>query len=143
MLEIEFFPFRFPKFARTYKDQWGQLQGAPGDELPALRRGDVHVSHFAGTRSVEVHMAEAGRFGWFELSTSDPEAAKAFYAAVFAWTTEPFPGGGDYTMWVAPSGSIGGLTDLSKAAPGTSPGSNSTSFSDPKPTRIRFTGGSS
>jgi predicted enzyme related to lactoylglutathione lyase len=44
---------------------------------------------------------EAGTFGWNELNTRDPEAAKEFYAAVFGWRGEKFDmdGGPDYVIW--------------------------------------------
>ena len=41
-----------------------------------------------------------GIFSWTDLSTTDPEAAKRFYAALFGWQAEdlPVPGGGVYSM---------------------------------------------
>lgn len=41
-----------------------------------------------------------GAFSWADLSTSDPEAATQFYAALFGWEPDdrPIPGGGVYTM---------------------------------------------
>jgi predicted enzyme related to lactoylglutathione lyase len=60
-------------------------------------------------------MAEAprGRFGWYELFTSDTKAAKTFYCDVVGWTTGAW-GEGDkpYTMWIAGEASIGGLLTL-------------------------------
>jgi len=64
-------------------------------------------------------MAQPGRFSWYELVTSDTDAAKAFYGAVFGWTTQAFEGSSDYKMWVAGSGPIGGVMDLSQSPPGT------------------------
>lgn len=64
-------------------------------------------------------MAEPGRFSWCELVTSDPEAAKAFYGAIFGWTTQAFEGNSSYVMWAAPSGPVGGVMDLSQSPPGT------------------------
>jgi predicted enzyme related to lactoylglutathione lyase len=42
----------------------------------------------------------AGAFSWAELATSDPDAAKSFYAGVLGWTyqDDPLPGGGVYSM---------------------------------------------
>jgi len=42
-----------------------------------------------------------GRFCWFELSTPDQNAAKAFYEPLFGWTHQDFPMGPDqaYTMF--------------------------------------------
>jgi uncharacterized protein len=41
-----------------------------------------------------------GTFSWVDLSTSDPDAAKAFYEALFGWTHEDLPtGNGTYTMF--------------------------------------------
>ena len=41
-----------------------------------------------------------GTFCWVELSTTDTEAAKSFYADLFGWEADdtPVPGGGTYTM---------------------------------------------
>lgn len=41
-----------------------------------------------------------GTFSWADLSTSDPEAAKQFYIALFGWEPDdlPIPGDGVYTM---------------------------------------------
>jgi predicted enzyme related to lactoylglutathione lyase len=41
-----------------------------------------------------------GTFSWTDLSTTDPEAAKSFYAALFGWQSEdlPVPGGSMYSM---------------------------------------------
>jgi predicted enzyme related to lactoylglutathione lyase len=42
-----------------------------------------------------------GSFCWFELATTDQEAAKAFYAALFGWTSNDNPMGpaGSYTIF--------------------------------------------
>lgn len=41
-----------------------------------------------------------GTFSWADLGTTDPDAAKAFYTALFGWEAVdmPVPGGGPYTM---------------------------------------------
>jgi hypothetical protein len=41
-----------------------------------------------------------GTFSWTDLTTSDTEAAKAFYSGLFGWQSEdfPVPGGGVYSM---------------------------------------------
>jgi predicted enzyme related to lactoylglutathione lyase len=33
---------------------------------------------------------------WFEIPAENPERAKAFYANLFDWKINPFPGNGDY-----------------------------------------------
>lgn len=58
-----------------------------------------------------------GRFVWYELMTTDPEAAKKFYTDVVGWGTAPFEGavGMEYTMWLkgkTPDTAIGGLMEL-------------------------------
>ncbi|MCO5063076.1 MAG: VOC family protein [Rhizobiaceae bacterium] len=56
-------------------------------------------------------------FIWHELMTSDPAAAKAFYAAVLGWTPEPFPGTGmDYTVVKAGERGVGGIMPIPEAA---------------------------
>src|SRR5437879_5594293 len=34
---------------------------------------------------------EPGSFCWIELATTDPNAAKAFYASLFGWKSNDFP----------------------------------------------------
>ncbi len=68
-------------------------------------------------------MSEAdmlGRFVWYELMTSDVEAAKAFYTELIGWGTTPMDlGDMNYTMWTkgeAPVGGVMTLPDEAKAA---------------------------
>lgn len=57
----------------------------------------------------------SGRFVWFELLTSDPKAAIAFYTEVLGWTTQAF-GASGYTMFAASQGPLGGVTQLPELA---------------------------
>lgn len=58
-----------------------------------------------------------GRFCWYELMTSDVEAALRFYPAVAGWTLQAWDGGGmPYTMWMRGSDPVGGVTILPKEA---------------------------
>lgn len=52
-----------------------------------------------------------GQFGWVDLSTTDVEAAKTFYAGLFGWEYEdiPTPMGVDYTMCHLGGGLVAGL----------------------------------
>ena len=54
-----------------------------------------------------------GRFVWYELMTSDVDAAKVFYADVVGWSTKDvsMPGMA-YTIFTAGSASASGLLDL-------------------------------
>ena len=56
-----------------------------------------------------------GRFVWYELLTSDPQGAIAFYTHVAGWTTQQWETG-NYTMWVGAQGPLGGVTLLPEAA---------------------------
>jgi predicted enzyme related to lactoylglutathione lyase len=63
----------------------------------------------------ETPMAETlhGRFAWYELMTTDPDAAEGFYTRVVGWGTQPFPGlETPYTAWTAHDQPIGGLMEL-------------------------------
>ena len=54
-----------------------------------------------------------GRFVWYELLTTDPDAVQAFYTSLIGWTTQPFDGGPTpYTMWVNKGTPLGGLMQL-------------------------------
>jgi len=60
-------------------------------------------------------MANTGRFVWYELLTSDPKAAIAFYTEVVGWKTQPWEGTA-YTMWTASQGPLGGVVELPEPA---------------------------
>jgi predicted enzyme related to lactoylglutathione lyase len=55
-------------------------------------------------------MAGQGSFGWYELSTSDPAAAEAFYKSVVGWGSESFPGEMPYTILTASGQGVAGLS---------------------------------
>jgi predicted enzyme related to lactoylglutathione lyase len=58
-----------------------------------------------------------GRFVWYELTTTDMEAAKAFYAEVVGWgTRDASMPGLAYTVFTAGEASVGGMMDLPKDA---------------------------
>lgn len=54
--------------------------------------------------------ASRGRFVWYDLFTSDPKAAEAFYTKVANWGTQAWQDG--YTMWTANGQPIGGVMTL-------------------------------
>lgn len=58
-----------------------------------------------------------GRFCWYDLMTTDPEAARAFYGRVVGWGTMPFEGAGTpYTMWTNGESPLGGVNALPEEA---------------------------
>lgn len=51
-----------------------------------------------------------GAFGWNELMTTDVDAAKRFYGALFGWETEEFLGAGmPYTLVKVGGEAVGGM----------------------------------
>lgn len=58
-----------------------------------------------------------GRFVWYELLTTDVDAAVDFYAGVIGWGTEVFAGAGEpYTMWKVGDRPIGGIMKMPEEA---------------------------
>lgn len=57
-----------------------------------------------------------GRFLWYELMTTDPKAAKAFYAEVVGWGVRETAPSMAYSLFVAGEQPIGGVADLSMEA---------------------------
>lgn len=55
-----------------------------------------------------------GRYVWYELLTSDPEAAAAFYSAVNGWTTQSWTE--EYAMWMVGEAPMGGMMVLPEEA---------------------------
>ena len=69
-------------------------------------------------------MATKGQNVWFDLMTTDTEAAKRFYTETIGWKTEPYPDaepGKPYTMWKAGSKTVGGFMALPAEAKGVPP----------------------
>ncbi|MBI2393313.1 MAG: VOC family protein [Deltaproteobacteria bacterium] len=64
-------------------------------------------------------MASTGQNVWFDLMTTDVEAAKRFYSDVIGWKTEQWTGGDPampYTMWSMGGRSLGGVMALPEDA---------------------------
>jgi predicted enzyme related to lactoylglutathione lyase len=120
--------------ARGLGRSWVRASGA--DRLPRHQRTVVRRRHTQTTRLTEraarsrrrtlapgagpadaARMTDTntGRFVWYELLTSDVEGAIAFYTDVAGWTSQKWETG-DYTMWVASQGPLGGVTRLPDAA---------------------------
>jgi uncharacterized protein len=58
-----------------------------------------------------------GRFVWYELTTTDMQAAKAFYAGVVGWgTRDASMPGMRYTVFTAGRASVSGMMELPKIA---------------------------
>ncbi len=58
-----------------------------------------------------------GRFAWYELMTTDAEAAAGFYSRVVGWGTQPAPGvQARYAAWTAHDQPIGGVMELPTGA---------------------------
>jgi uncharacterized protein len=58
-----------------------------------------------------------GRFVWYELMTTDMQAAKAFYSAVVGWGTQDMSiSGAAYTLFTAGAAPVSGLMGLPKDA---------------------------
>jgi len=69
----------------------------------------------AGLVGAEV-VNEPGAMTWNDLLTSDVEAARKFYAALFGWKVDPVPeSGGRYWVITGPEGSNGGMMPLPTA----------------------------
>lgn len=65
---------------------------------------------FAGSELVN----EPGTVGWNELSSRNPEGAKAFYSAVLGWEPNDLEmrDGGTYTEWRVEDQPVGGMLDM-------------------------------
>lgn len=91
--------------AASAKEHGGSVVFGP-QEVPGMVKfaglADPQGAHFFVVRSQNGdHVFEkppVGSFCWETLSTSDPEAAKAFYGAVLGWKVMPAPGDHGYVF---------------------------------------------
>lgn len=95
-------------------EEGGAVIEAPFDVPPAGRMAvltDPDGAAFCVWEAGERHGAqlvnEPGAWSMSMLYSRDPERAKAFYGALFGWTTETLEMGGEVTMWRLP-GYVGG-----------------------------------
>lgn len=60
-----------------------------------------------------------GTYIWYELLTTDPDAAADFYTKIVGWTVRDagMGGGMDYRLLAAPDADVGGLMTLPQGAP--------------------------
>jgi uncharacterized protein len=88
---------------------------AQADRNP-LKAGAATSSLQARTGETDM-LNSRGRFLWYELVTTDMEAAKAFYAEVVGWGTQDasMPGM-PYTLFTAGGASVSGVIDLPEDA---------------------------
>jgi predicted enzyme related to lactoylglutathione lyase len=68
----------------------------------------------AGHPGMARHGLQPGGFSWFDLMTTDVEAAKAFYGGLFGWTAEtnPMADGNEYTSWKRGEQGFGGMMQM-------------------------------
>ena len=56
---------------------------------------------------------DGGRFVWYDLMTTDPDAAQSFYTKLIGWGTQAWDGGPmPYTMWTNNDTPLGGVMTL-------------------------------
>ena len=91
---------------------------------PGFSRIRTSVRCVGGIRPSRIHRLEEevlmadssllGRVLWYELLTSDVDAAEKFYTAVVGWATAPFEGSQQrYDMWMrAGSVPVGGVMSI-------------------------------
>ena len=113
------------------KEAGGQVIAEPMDVMDLGRMAlfaDPTGAFFgiwqSGTFAGAAVVNEPGSYSWNELNTRDPDAAKAFYAAVFGWGVREMDMGDDgtYAMWRLPDAdedddSIGGMLDMRGRVP--------------------------
>ena len=112
--------------AAAVKEAGGTVMAEPMDVMDLGRMaifvdptGAVFGVWQAGTFPGAGLVNEPGALAWNELGTRDPEAAKAFYAAVFGWGFEDKDMGemGTYTLWKRGEAEIGGMMDITGRVP--------------------------
>ncbi len=110
------------KTAEDVAEHGGTVLLPPGDVGPLGRMflaADPSGAPFgvwqAGTHIGAGVVNEPGGLNWEDLRSTDPDAARAFYRAVFGYRTDPLPGAGpDYATFAlageeAPLGGMGGM----------------------------------
>jgi predicted enzyme related to lactoylglutathione lyase len=113
--------------ARAVQQAGGQVLAAPFD-VPGAGRMSVAqdpTGAVFGLWQASQHIGaslvnEPGGLVWEDLRSADPEAARAFYAAVFGFRYDPVPGSADgYTTFALDDGiPLGGMGPHADGSPG-------------------------
>ena len=117
------------KTAAAVAEHGGTLLLPPGDVGPLGRMciaadpsGAVFGVWQAGTHIGASLVNEPGGLCWDDLRSTDPDAARAMYVAVFGYTTAPLAEAGpDYTLFLRPGeeAPLGGMGGMMRAPEGT------------------------
>jgi uncharacterized protein len=116
--------------AKAVADAGGSVLAEPMDVMDLGRMaifadptGAVFGIWQAGTFPGAALVNEYGCFGWNELGTRDPGAAREFYGAVFGWGFEAQDMGdmGTYYLLKVGEASVGGMLDITGRAPDEAP----------------------
>ncbi len=59
---------------------------------------------------------DRGRFVWYDLMTTDPDAAQSFYTELIGWGTQAWDGPMPYTRWTNHDVPLGGVVTLPEEA---------------------------
>lgn len=108
------------RVAAAVTDAGGGVVVGPVDVMAYGRMAVVHDPSGAvlglwqpGSMAGADVMGEVGSTGWVELTTRDPEACKAFYAAALGWKSRDIGyDGARYTLWEVDGQPVGGMTPL-------------------------------
>lgn len=111
--------------AKLVTESGGQTFAPPMDVMDAGRMavfadptGAVVSAWQAGTHKGAGLVNEPVSLSWNELATRDPEAAIAFYRAVFGWDANTMEmGASSYTEWLLDGKSIGGMMPMDESFP--------------------------
>jgi predicted enzyme related to lactoylglutathione lyase len=103
------------------KDQLLDLN-ATQPPLTKLKRPRTTLYDRAKEDTMKDPFKQHGGFSWFELMSSDVEAAKKFYAGLFGWNTEDMSMGDmNYTVVKVGEEGLGGMMTVPPQAEGTPP----------------------
>jgi uncharacterized protein len=89
--------------------------------VPEIGRCDFLFNYFKGTNMATPHETH-GAFSWFELTTSDTNAARKFYGPLLGWQFQDMDmGTGTYTVINVDGQGMGGLAGIPPNAKGMPP----------------------
>jgi predicted enzyme related to lactoylglutathione lyase len=93
-----------------------------GLTAPGYHVGEFHCCWQKGESEMSEQSYTHGAFGWFELMTTNVQAAKDFYKSLFGWEYERFQGPMEYeVIQVAGKGVAGIMPMPPTVPPGTPP----------------------
>ena len=106
-----------PVMENSMVGSFGGFLDPQGAYLSIIQYNDAYEADEQTIANTQEALTTHGAFSWFELQTSNPEMAAAWYSKLFSWSIRKIEVPSDYYVISANETEIGGIMKVSPNAP--------------------------